>query len=159
MSSDDAHVSGTNTPEPSEGEETLPWADRFALTLISERPASEIYPGAFGNCTNPDFRDESRRVFIAHAKDPYYPRALKVPELIAQVEALRSHELTDLANQFGGGGKLKSQFMNYIRQCSCACWPSWRAAWTDFAVFMQFDQNVTTEEANSEPYWFDGTWR
>lgn len=89
---------------------------------------------------NPDheWEPEARRVFIKHADDPKYPKALTVSELLAQVDTMRSDDLTALAGQFGGGGKLSSQFKNYIRQCSCQCWPSWRHAWTDFAEFMGF---------------------
>lgn len=112
------------------------------------------------NC-NPEWRDEARRVFAAHANDRRYPKHLTVPELIAQVEALRHYELTDLAFQIGGGGKLKSQFLNYIRQCSCACWSSWRAAWKDFAVFMEFTEpkDIPQPATDKEPDQFDGVWR
>lgn len=88
---------------------------------------------------NPEWQDEQRRVFIKHADDPRYPKPLTMLELLAQVDKIPYAELTELAGQFGGGGKLSSQFKNYIRQCSCQCWPSWRKAWEDFAEFMGFN--------------------
>lgn len=89
-----------------------------------------------GHWTNPDFRQECHRVFFAPR--PKYPRPLTCLEIIAQAERVCGDDLTILAEQFGGGGKLKSQFLNYISQCSCNCWASWRDAWIDFAVFMEF---------------------
>lgn len=90
-----------------------------------------------GNWTNPEFRDEAHRVFAI--RRPRYPKPLTVPELLAQIERVRSDELTSLAEQWGGGGKLKSQFNNYIKQCSCNCWASWQDAWKNFSVFMGFE--------------------
>jgi hypothetical protein len=94
------------------------------------------------NWTNPEFRDEAHRVLAKHTRTSRYPKPLTVSELIAQIERVNVHYLTYMAGQIGGGGKLSSQFRNYVRQCSCACWSSWKEAWRDFATFMGF---TTTE--------------
>ncbi len=87
-----------------------------------------------GNWTNPEFEHEAYRVFAVVR--PRYPKPLTVLELLSQVDKLSGDQLTILNEQWGGGGKLKSQFQNYIKQCSCNCWPSWKEAWKDFQIFM-----------------------
>jgi hypothetical protein len=59
---------------------------------------------------------------------------------MAQLESISGVKLTIMAGQIGGGGKLKSQFQNYIRQCSCNCWASWKDAWKDFCIFMEISE-------------------
>lgn len=88
---------------------------------------------------NSEWADEQRRVFMKSADNPKYPKPLTVPELLAQVDRVPYAVLTEKAGQFGGGGKLSSQFKNYIRQCSCACWSSWEKAWEDFAHYMGYN--------------------
>ena len=92
---------------------------------------------------NPQWRDEAYRVLRKHLGDPRYPKPLTGLELEEQVYKLRGSDLTELAGQWGGGGKLKSQFLNYIRQCNCACWSSWKVAWKDFDDFMGFTEERT----------------
>jgi hypothetical protein len=100
------------------------------------------------NWTNPEFRDEAYRVFMEHSSRSRYPKPLTVPELISQIENIPYGDLTYMAGQIGGGGKLSSQFRNYVRQCSCACWPSWKEAWRDFATFMGFTEPENIEAMN-----------